>query len=276
MLKLIPIALAALVGIVASGIGGYEPWAMFVLEVSAVVFTGWVVASVVFETTPTERKRNVAIARSRRRRPFGTRPSADVEVTPPGSSLGEQEHPTKPICAYGVSKLAIENYLALHHRIEGISLRLGNPYGRYQLRGTAIGLIANFLNALHSGRALEIWGDGSVVRDYLHIDDLADAFVKAATNDLLEPGAYNVGSGTGRSINDIIEEIAHVVGERIQVRNVAGRGFDVPEIVLDSQKLKRKTGWICKVKLETGIRLLWESQTFSPDPAYHRFRDGLR
>ena len=110
MLKLIPIALAALVGIVASGIGGYEPWAMFVLEVSAVVLTGWVVASVVFETTPTERERNVAIARSQRRRPFGKRPSADVEITQPGSSLGEQQHPTKPSADSGFERFYILGY----------------------------------------------------------------------------------------------------------------------------------------------------------------------
>ena len=110
MLKPIPIALAALVAIVAFGIGGYEPWAMFVLEVSAVVLTGWVVASVVFETTRADRERNVAIARSQRRQLFSKRPSADVEITPPGSSVGEQKRSTEPNAGGGFERFYIFGY----------------------------------------------------------------------------------------------------------------------------------------------------------------------
>ena len=107
MLKLMPIALSALVGIVALGVGGYEPWAMFALEVSAVLLSGSLVASVVFETSPGARERNVAIARSQRRQLFGKHPSADVEITPPESSGGEHEHTTKPNTGSGFERFYV-------------------------------------------------------------------------------------------------------------------------------------------------------------------------
>ena len=110
MLKLMPFALAGLVGIVVFGVGGYEPWATFVLEVSAVVLTGWVVASVAFETTPGERERNVTISRSQRGQLFGKRPSADVEITPPAGTLGEREHSAKPSAGSGFERFYIFGY----------------------------------------------------------------------------------------------------------------------------------------------------------------------
>ncbi len=169
-----------------------------------------------------------------------------------------EDHPTKPMCAYGVSKLAIENYLAVYKNIEGISLRPGNPYGSYQLRGTTIGLIANFLSAVSENRNLEVWGDGSVVRDYLYIDDLADAFVTAVTHDALGPGSYNIGSGKGWSINEIIEKIFSITGREVQVNHLASRGYDVPKIILDTEKFRSETGWMAGTSLEEGILKLWE------------------
>ena len=105
-----PIALTALVGIVALGVGGYEPWAMFALEVSAVLLTGALVASVVFETAPGEREGNVAIARSQRRQLFGKHPSADVEITPPESPGGEHENTPAPSVGGGFERFYIVGY----------------------------------------------------------------------------------------------------------------------------------------------------------------------
>ena len=169
-----------------------------------------------------------------------------------------EEHPTHPICAYGVSKLAIENYLGLYSQIEGISLRIGNPYGSYQLRGTAIGLIANFLNAIHTGRPIEVWGDGSIIRDYLYIDDLTDAFIVAATQPDLGSGFYNIGSGKGRCINEMITKIFAITNKSVPVNYTKLRGYDVPEIFLEIEKFKSRTGWEARTSLTDGILKLWK------------------
>src|ERR1017187_1813527 len=79
-----------------------------------------------------------------------------------------EEDEKKPVSAYGVSKLAIEHYLqlyAINNSITGISLRLANPYGPFQLQGTRIGIIAHYLNDIKHGHALTVYGDGNIVRD---------------------------------------------------------------------------------------------------------------
>ncbi len=170
--------------------------------------------------------------------------------------------PCQPLSGYGASKLAIEHYLSLaagQGGFRGISLRIGNPYGPYQLRGTAIGVIARYLCEIRDGRAPEVWGDGKVVRDYIHIDDIAAAVATAATAPGLETGAYNIGSGTGHSLNAILDTIGKVTGGAPDVRYRPARGFDVRQIVLDNAKFRAAAGWAPRVSLETGIARLWET-----------------
>ncbi len=166
-----------------------------------------------------------------------------------------------PLCAYGVSKLAVENYLSLYGQstaVETISLRPGNPYGPYQLCGVTIGVIARYLSLIAAGEPLEVWGNGGVVRDYIWIEDLAQAFVLALRDDL-PTGAYNIGSGIGMSINDIIALIFRVTGRKVPVRNLPARSFDVPGIVLDSARFRELTGWKPQTPIEEGIALMWRN-----------------
>lgn len=163
------------------------------------------------------------------------------------------------LSGYGVSKLAIENYLALEAGqagFTGVSLRIGNPYGTYQLRGTAIGVIARYLAEAHAGRPLEVWGDGRVVRDYIHIEDVARAVLAALETPDLPSGAYNIGSGTGYSVNEIIDTVFKVLGKRTDVSYTPARGFDVDEIILDTGKFTSATGWRPGVGLESGVTLM--------------------
>lgn len=166
-----------------------------------------------------------------------------------------EEAPTDPISAYGVSKLAIEKYLAICPGIEGVSLRIANPYGAGQLQGAAVGVIARYLAAVIQGEALEVWGDGSVVRDYVAIEDVGRAFVAALG--LAAPGKYNIGSGEGASINEIIQMIFEVSGRHVPVQYKAPRGYDVPTVVLDSTRFSVGTGWRPQVCLAEGIERLY-------------------
>ncbi len=107
---------------------------------------------------------------------------------PQGGSIAE-DHPANPITSYGVIKLAVEKYLGLFDHLHGLdytALRISNPYGPYQDPGGQQGAVPVFLNRLRTGRPVTIWGDGSVVRDYLYVSDLVDALLLAA------------GTGTGR------------------------------------------------------------------------------
>lgn len=167
-----------------------------------------------------------------------------------------ESDPTRPLSAYGVSKLAIENYLALYP-LNGISLRLANPYGVGQLSGATVGVIARYAMAVGLGQSLEVWGDGSVVRDYVAIEDVADAFRLALETRELPSGAYNIGTGIGASVNDVIAAVFAAAGRTVPVAYKPARAYDVPAIILDSARFGERTGWVPAMALETGINALW-------------------
>ncbi len=177
------------------------------------------------------------------------------------SSLpAHEDDEKKPICAYGVSKLAIEQYLDLcanFNSIKGISLRLSNPYGPYQLQGTRIGIIAHYLNDIKNGHELNVFGDGNIVRDYIHIDCVAKAFLTAIFSSSLPSGSYNIGSNKGVSINEIIEILFRLTHKRVPVKYSPGRDYDVPKIFLDSSKFRSFTSWRTEITLEEGIMKMW-------------------
>lgn len=160
-----------------------------------------------------------------------------------------------PVSAYGVSKLSVERYLqllSLHHPVTGISLRIGNPYGPYQLRGLPIGLIANFLLQLSKGNPLRIFGDGRIIRDYIWIEDVAEAINRAIFQDM-PPGEYNIGSGIGHSINEIADLVESEWGSRTPRTYVDRRSFDVQQVVLAIEKFSSAANWHPTVSLKDGI-----------------------
>ena len=182
--------------------------------------------------------------------------------------LPVQEHEmSTPLSAYGISKIAIEQYLSLYRQFLPVSLRIGNPYGEYQLRGTAIGVIARYMRAALDGDAIEVWGDGSVVRDYIDIDDVVSAFEFALVTRDLPAGAYNIGSGVGTSVAQIIAIIASLSDRPLEVRRLEARSYDVPSITLDPARFMRATGWAPKTGLVDGIGRMWRSALGAADPA---------
>jgi UDP-glucose 4-epimerase len=171
-----------------------------------------------------------------------------------------ESDPTDPRSAYGITKLAVEKYIGLYsrlHGLRGISLRVSNPYGPGQLAGTPIGLIAKLLRDAHAGRPVTIWGDGNIVRDFFHVDDLMRAVLTAVTGDL-PGGVYNVGAGYGTSIKEITALVERITGKAVTVEYQPPRNIDVPQIWLDTAKFRAATGWRPETGLEQGIEELWK------------------
>lgn len=167
-----------------------------------------------------------------------------------------ETHQALPACAYGISKLAIEHHLRLNETLHGqpyCVLRLANPYGEGQRPGGQQGAIGVFAARGLHGEALDIWGDGSIVRDYIHAEDVAEAFARALDYTGTER-VFNIGSGRGHSLLEIVESLEAALGRPLERRHSAGRAFDTPVNVLDIARAERELGWAPKVPLDEGIR----------------------
>jgi UDP-glucose 4-epimerase len=167
--------------------------------------------------------------------------------------------PTDPICSYGIAKLAIEKYLALFEFLHGlrfVALRVSNAFGERQRPGSQ-GVIAAFIQKALKGMPLEIWGDGSVVRDYVHVHDVVDALVRGAAYEGPRR-VFNVGSGVGRSVNEVVEALRIVAGRPIECIHRASRPVDVPKSVLDVSLIKQELGWSPRIDFSTGLARTWD------------------
>lgn len=167
-----------------------------------------------------------------------------------------EDHPTDPTSAYGIHKLLLERHLALGARRGGpdaIILRVANPYGPFQVPDRGQGLVATVLARRLAGRPVEIWGDGRAVRDYLHVDDLTDAMLRAARYDG-EARILNIGSGTGRSALDVVAAVDRALGVRdAPVLHRPARNADVPSNVLDASLAARELGWSARTAWPEGL-----------------------
>jgi len=167
-----------------------------------------------------------------------------------------ERHAVRPMCSYGVSKLTIEHYLDVYKHLRGldyVALRLSNPYGERQSPLRALGALTVFLHRTLKHQRVEVWGDGTVTRDFIYVADVANAVYLATTHNV--SGVFNVGTGTGLTIREILTQITTVVGLEPSVDWLPARSFDVPRIVLDATKLKHATNWNCTTTLSEGIEI---------------------
>jgi UDP-glucose 4-epimerase len=167
----------------------------------------------------------------------------------------DEAHPTNPIVSYGITKLAIEKYLQLYERLHGltaISLRVANAYGERQRIETAQGAVAAFLHRARHDLPIEIWGDGEIVRDYVHVSDVAAALANAAVY-TGEGRVFNISSGHGTSLNELIATLEAALGKSLTRRHLPGRTFDVPTSVLSNAFACAELRWEPRIGLRQGI-----------------------
>lgn len=166
-----------------------------------------------------------------------------------------EDHPTNPICSYGITKLAIEKYTAMYAKIFDVDyclLRPSNVYGPGQQLHIGQGVVGVLANRALNGERLDVWGSGDDQRDYLFIDD----FVRAVMALVVYQGSqrvFNVSSGRGHSVNEILSILRKQLTTFPEVAHVQERGFDVPVNVLDRSRIRAETDWQPSVDLEAGI-----------------------
>ena len=168
----------------------------------------------------------------------------------------DEKHPTNPIVSYGITKLAIEKYLRLYrdlHDIKPVILRVSNPFGSKQRVESAQGAVTAFIHKALRKEPIEIWGDGSVTRDYLHVSDVAEAFFKALDyqgDELI----FNISSGRGTNLNELLDIISNSVGQQVEKVHLPGRDFDIPSNILCNKLAAKELDWVPELSMEQGIR----------------------
>lgn len=170
-----------------------------------------------------------------------------------------EEHERNPLSSYGIVKVAIENYIAMfctQHGLRSLVLRVSNPYGPRQGHLGIQGVIPTFFQRIITGDEIRIWGDGSNVRDYIYISDLISFIVQSIDKDLT--GVYNVGSGRGVSLRDVLSLIEEISGITAKVKHFPPRGFDVKRVVLDISKARQALDWAPVVSLREGCGRYWK------------------
>jgi UDP-glucose 4-epimerase len=167
----------------------------------------------------------------------------------------DENHPTNPICSYGVVKLAIEKYLGLYRSLYALDyciLRISNAYGERQPINKLQGIIPMLIVSGLLDREVHIWGDGKVIRDYIHVSDITSAIIKASKY-LGESKIFNIGSGIGVSINELIGIIEIGLGKPLKIVYNHGQAYDVPTNILDISEAKKVLGWNPKIEINEGI-----------------------
>jgi UDP-glucose 4-epimerase len=174
---------------------------------------------------------------------------------PPERVPIDEETPQRPINPYGESKLAFEKILRWYDAIHGlrfVSLRYFNAAGASEKFGEdhrcESHLIPNVLKvALGQKKRVEIFGtdyetpDGTCIRDYIHIIDLAHAHILAL--DAPASAFYNLGTGGGSSVREVIASCRKITGQPIPVLEKPRRPGDPPHLIASSEKIKRELGW---------------------------------
>jgi len=177
----------------------------------------------------------------------------------PQCEVVDETHPLAPISSYGIVKVAIENYLHMESKLHGldyVTLRASNPYGPRQGHAGLQGIIGTYLWKIAKGEPIEVWGDGSVVRDFIDVRDLAELVSMARESSI--NGCFNAGSGEGASVNRIVQLTSQITGHDLQPVYKPGRGFDVPRIVLDISRIRHAINWFPRIPLEQGMSESWD------------------
>lgn len=164
--------------------------------------------------------------------------------------------PTNPISSYGLQKITIEKLLYLYNYLYGLDyriIRLANPYGPYQRPNGILGAVTTFTFRALRGEKVVVYGDGSVIRDFIYIDDAIKGILNIVDG-VNKHHTFNLGSGQGTSIKEVLDTIKKALNCEIKIEYKQGRSVDVPVNFLDISRYEKYYGKLNPIPLIDGIR----------------------
>ena len=172
----------------------------------------------------------------------------------------DENHPMEPVDVNGINNIAAEWYYRLYHNIHGLktcSLRLTNTYGpRHQMRHPRQGVLNWFIRQLIDGKTVELFGDGSQIRDINFVSDVVSAFISAADSSKSDGEVFNLG-GDAVSLESFVKSAIKVFGKgdfKTIPFPAERQSIEVGDYVADRSKIKSKLGWEPEVSLESGLK----------------------
>ena len=196
-----------------------------------------------------------------------------------GTVIGDVEPPIhermvpRPKSPYGASKSACEGYLSAYHGsfgIDGVALRFGNVYGPGSRHKGSV--VARFVRRALAGEPLEIFGDGDQTRDFIYVDDLVDAVVRAATTDGIGGEVFQIATAHETSVNELAEMMLPLLRERVsadvRLESAGALQGEIRRNYSDTTKARQRLGWLASTPLEEGLRRTvdaWTQATPSED-----------
>lgn len=172
---------------------------------------------------------------------------ADIIPTP-------ETYPANPISPYGVAKLSIEKYLHYYHVVHKIPytiLRFSNVYGPRQNPNGEAGVISIFIDQLLSGKSPVIYGNGKQTRDFVFVDDVTEAALKAMQKKVV--GIFNIGTGKQTSVECLFREIKKILDSNLKVKKAPARLGEQQRSSLSYKKARKELGWKLKYNLRRGL-----------------------
>jgi UDP-glucose 4-epimerase len=170
-----------------------------------------------------------------------------------------EDHPTNPISSYGITKLMIEKHIGRYQIKFGIDYliaRISNVYGATKVINVSQGVIENLVWNSINRNFIEIWGDGSIIRDYVYISDVINALYKLA-NYHGDRRIFNIGTGIGTSVNNIISVMTNLGILHSPLSYKSGRNYDVSSNILDISLAKEELGWEPEASIIHGIQKVY-------------------
>jgi len=172
----------------------------------------------------------------------------------------DESHPENPTDIYGINKMAAERYLMLYGKVYDmpvVSLRLNNVYGpRCQMHAGFYGILNWFMSNAMTEIPITVYGEGSQTRDYVYIDDVVEAFLRAAISPVANQEVFFVGSGVETIFLDMVKEIVRAVGKG-EITYIpfpeSREKIDIKRFVVSTAKIQNTLGWTAKTNLREGI-----------------------
>lgn len=172
----------------------------------------------------------------------------------------DEKHIEDPTDINGINSVASEKYHLLYHRIYGlgvVSLRMTNTFGpRHQMRHSKQGVLNWFIKVLMNKKPVELYGDGSQIRDINYVDDVVDALILASKSKKANGNIYNLG-GLPMTLKEFVEKAIKILGfgKYVTVKfPLERKGIEIGNYVADIKKIKEDIGWQPKISIEEGLR----------------------